>query len=368
MKRLRKLEYTNQIKPIVERIGYPYMMYDRQTGKVKFQEAANYILFSKKGDYLYGEDNEMLVFEYTGTVKSITDGKTYYSYNLKDNIHRMQIYTDTRYIGLVKYPYNHLVYIVEDEYDEEPFMDVFVHMYYAYVCGFREMPTSYNIDIEPHDTKLLDANGIEYVDLGLSSGTLWATKNLGANSITDIGDYYSWGETETKDSYGSEYYTFYSGVLKRYVIPDTGMVLYSDSFTKYNTTYYLDGFDGKTRLEPEDDAAHLNMGGDWHMPSAANIEELLYETEHHWVDDYEKTGVSGTLFTSLVDKDKSIFFPCTGYMDGRGIEIEDWVVMLSSEVDIDDSRHVYILNCDKRDEHLGWIYRTNGGTVRGVLY
>ena len=104
-------------------------------------------------------------------------------------------------------------------------------------------------------------NGFEYVDLGLPSGTKWAKCNVGAKNETDFGLYFSWGETEGYDSiintkqFSLKYYKF--------------SYHYSDSaFTKYNET------DGKTVLDLEDDAAYVNMGGRWHMPSKEQIKEL----------------------------------------------------------------------------------------------
>ena len=106
-------------------------------------------------------------------------------------------------------------------------------------------------------------NGHEYVDLGLPSGTLWATCNVGATTPEECGEYFAWGETTPKSSYTWENYKYGS---------------YYDELTKYccdaNSGY--NGFtDNLTTLQAIDDAATINWGGGWHTPTQAQLEELL---------------------------------------------------------------------------------------------
>lgn len=92
-----------------------------------------------------------------------------------------------------------------------------------------------------------------------------------------------------------------------------------DSLTKYAYTSNLDagyyGFtDNKTVLEPEDDAAHVNLGGKWRMPTPAEWEEL-YDCKRSW-----DMVANGIWFTSNING-KSIFLPAAGefyltYLDG----------------------------------------------------
>ncbi len=102
-------------------------------------------------------------------------------------------------------------------------------------------------------------NGHDYVDLGLPSGLIWATCNVGAAKPEDYGDYFAWGETEPKDDYWWSTYKWCNGDW--------------DKLTKYCTdSYYWDSsssssMDNKTVLDPEDDAAHVNWGGSWRMPT-----------------------------------------------------------------------------------------------------
>ena len=147
----------------------------------------------------------------------------------------------------------------------------------------------------------------EYVDLGLS--VKWATMNVGAESVTDRGNYFAWGET-TGHAFGSGYefsqdnYAWYNS---------------TDKYTKYK-------HDGSSWdyevLESDDDAATRNWGGMWRMPTKAEWEELLNEDNctWTWTTDYKGDGsnVAGVIVTSkkVGYTDKSIFLPATGLYNG----------------------------------------------------
>lgn len=116
-------------------------------------------------------------------------------------------------------------------------------------------------------------NGHEYVDLSLPSGTKWAKMNVGANSEKDAGLYFAWGETQG-------YTASQVGTDKQFQFEDYKFFHQDGStpgLTKYNET------DGLTHLELTDDAANVNMGGDWHMPNIAQYLELLKETKNGFV-------------------------------------------------------------------------------------
>jgi len=107
-------------------------------------------------------------------------------------------------------------------------------------------------------------NGHEYVDLGLPSGTLWATCNVGATTPEGYGDYFAWGETTPKETYNWMTYKWGSG-------NESDGWLYRE-LTKYcsDSTYGLYGFhDNLTELLPEDDAATANWGNGWRTPTRA---------------------------------------------------------------------------------------------------
>ena len=138
-----------------------------------------------------------------------------------------------------------------------------------------------------------DANGHEYVDLGLPSGVLWATCNVGADSPEDYGDYFAWGEIESKEVYNWSTYKWCEGTY--------------NSQTKYCTSSLLGTVDNKTILELSDDAAHANWGGDWRMPTEGEQDELRTECTWTWIT---QNGVNGYKVTG--SNDNSIFLPAAG--------------------------------------------------------
>lgn len=143
----------------------------------------------------------------------------------------------------------------------------------------------------------------EYIDLGLPSGTLWATSNIGADSPNEYGDYYAWGETNTKNDYSWGTYKYCDGTVY--------------SITKYCVDNSYGRVDYKIELEPEDDAATVLWGKDWQMPSWEQMDELIngnYTTITH----LERNGTFGRLITSR-NNGKSIFIPGSGYRHGSSL-------------------------------------------------
>jgi len=140
----------------------------------------------------------------------------------------------------------------------------------------------------------------EYVDLGLPSGTLWATCNVGASYPEEYGDYFAWGETEPKEDYTLGNYKYCRGSC--------------DTYTKYctNSDYGYNGFiDNKMELELEDDAAVANWGSNWQMPSTEQQAELVNSsyTTTEWT---MLNGIYGCKIKSKTN-DKSIFLPAAGH-------------------------------------------------------
>jgi hypothetical protein len=140
-------------------------------------------------------------------------------------------------------------------------------------------------------------NSPAYVDLGLPSGTLWATCNVGADTPEGYGDYFAWGETQPKDTYNWSTYQYCMGS--------------SNTLTKYcnNSSYGYNGFtDDLTTLLPEDDAATINWGNGWRMPTQAEFQELIDNTTAIWTT---QNDVNGYLFTA--SNGNSLFLPATGF-------------------------------------------------------
>jgi hypothetical protein len=153
-------------------------------------------------------------------------------------------------------------------------------------------------------------NGHAYVDLGLPSGTKWATMNIGATSETDYGLYFQWGDTQgyTADQVGSgEGQKVFSWSTYKWT-EDNG-----ETMTKYNET------DGKTILDLDDDAARANWGGSWKMPTIEQFQELAnsnYVT-NEWTT---INGVNGQLFTS-VSNGNTLFIPESGRAENDKIHM-----------------------------------------------
>ena len=139
-----------------------------------------------------------------------------------------------------------------------------------------------------------DKDTHEYVDLGLPSGTLWATCNVGANSPEEYGDYFAWAETEPKTTYDWSTYKYYNGT----------------TMTKYCAESEYGTVDNKTELEAMDDAATVNWGADWQIPSREQFEELINSscTTTKWTT---MNGENGRKITSK-SNGNSIFLPAAG--------------------------------------------------------
>lgn len=201
----------------------------------------------------------------------------------------------------------------------------------------------------------INNNGFNFVDLGLPSGTLWATANVGANKPSDYGLYFQWGDVKgyTPDHVGL------NKDKKAFVWDDYKLSINgsSSNFSKYKTT-------GVT-LDLEDDAAHVNMGGDWHMPSPEQIQELIDNTTSTWT---KQDGVNGRLFTSKKDVSKTIFIPVAGYawdgsIRGSGDFGGVWSSVLNA-VNVSDGQGLYF---GSGSAYLDSDYRYSGFSVRGVL-
>jgi len=144
-------------------------------------------------------------------------------------------------------------------------------------------------------------NDHEYVDLGLPSGLLWATCNVGAYSPEDYGDYFAWGETQSKDTYNWSTYQYCNG-------GDGWNTLTKYCRDSYYGSYGYNGFtDNLTTLLPEDDAATANWGNEWRMPTKGEWRELYNNTT---VTMTTQNVVNGRLFTAA--NGNSLFLPAAG--------------------------------------------------------
>ena len=195
------------------------------------------------------------------------------------------------------------------------------------------------------------SNGHAYVDLGLPSGLLWATCNVGADNPEDYGDYFAWGETQPKDYYNWSAYQHCNGS--------------NSTMTKYCTDadYGNDGFvDNQTTLFPEDDAATANWGGNWRMPTREECQELLDNTTQTWTT---QNGVNGCLFTA--SNGNSLFLPAAGYRLGSSLDYAGSIgYYWSSSLHTGQSDSARLLGSLSDGCYMGYSYRVFGRPVRPV--
>lgn len=147
----------------------------------------------------------------------------------------------------------------------------------------QKVSSETTIIVPSQNKKKID--GYEYVDLGLPSGLMWATCNIGAMSPEEFGNYYSWGETCTKSTYD---------------------IKNCKTIELVNTTQ-LEEVDRKENFT---DVAKASWGNNWRLPSLADIEELknicIWSAE-------TQNGIKGSKVTG--PNGNSIFLPACGYMN-----------------------------------------------------
>ena len=203
-----------------------------------------------------------------------------------------------------------------------------------------------------------------YVDMGLPSGTMWCAANLGAGTFTDGGDYYAWGETETKTEFLASNYKweiFYPG--------GTGQPSHHDML-KYNETYFFDIYkdqvDHLTLLELDDDAAYKKLGYYYRMPSKKQFSELLNNCTSKFA---EYDGVKGFVFTSKIAgyEKQSVFFPCAGYCD-TGVSYKNYCGFYwsTNRSEADESYAYFLYMREGYTPKIQEDFREEGRTIRPV--
>lgn len=169
----------------------------------------------------------------------------------------------------------------------------------------------------------------DFVDLGLPSGTLWATMNVGATSPTEYGDYYMYG---------------------------MGSKTYDNTDTPYDGT--------ENPLDLTKDTARQVWGGDWHMPTKAQLQELTANTTYQWATDYEGSGINGGTFTAT--NGAVLFLPAAGYWYGGGqLDIGDYGGYWGSSPG--GSNGAYLLNFYDGYKGVDYNDRKDGYSVRPVI-
>ena len=197
------------------------------------------------------------------------------------------------------------------------------------------------------------ASGHDYVDLDLPSGTLWATCNIGASNPEDFGDYYAWGETQTKSVYNWESYRYAQGTSKH----DPRLTKYCGSSDMGNNGFT----DNLTTLQGSDDPATANWGNGWHTPSDRQWNELMINTTCQWTT---RNGVKGLLCTSKKNGE-SVFLPAAGYRwDSSSKDDNVYGYYNSSDLVYSYPINLMVFMFDELDTAGGW--RPCGRSVRPV--
>ena len=204
------------------------------------------------------------------------------------------------------------------------------------LCGNGDMEIDYS------KTVMDSACSYKAVDLGLSSGLLWADRNIGASEPEEYGRYFAWGDTVGSRQDTSDWHLF-----------DWDNCPWGESTPPMST------------LDAEHDAATVNMGADWRMPDIADFKELLDNCTTKWTT---QNGITGMLFTSK-HNGNTLFFPAGGYRNGSSLEDavdvgSYWSRSLyTSFSDYAHYLYFYCSNCYAYN-----YYRCSGRLVRGVRF
>ncbi len=226
-------------------------------------------------------------------------------------------------------------------------LTVMLMMVFAAGCNKPDEPN-------PGDDQGNELNGHEYVDLGLPSGTLWATCNIGADTVEEFGDYFAWGETELKELYDWKSYKYGRFIHERYEL------------NKYCTdsAFGLNGFvDSLALLELDDDVARACWGGGWRMPTIEEWDEMFQNTSSVWTT---QNGVNGWLFTA--SNGNSLFLPAAGYYWNGDLNAADLGVYWSVTLNEEYPYRAWGFHFNSFQCHLcGSSDRNRGQTVRAVV-
>ena len=195
----------------------------------------------------------------------------------------------------------------------------------------------------------------EWVDLGLPSGLLWATCNLGANSPEEYGDYYAWGETTTKPVYNWNIYKYCTAGA------EGGLAM----LTKYSTNSghdFVGTPDDLTTLEAMDDAATQKFGDGARMPTVDEWQELIDNTTAEWT---QVNGVNGRKFTAA--NGNSLFLPAAGCCYGLGLDAADeYGHYWSSSLIADGPNYAWHFYFSLDNWGVDGYHRADGLSVRAV--
>lgn len=219
--------------------------------------------------------------------------------------------------------------------------------------------------ILPNVSLTVDNNTVHYKplvkhDFVEIAGIKWATMNIGANSVTDYGLYFQWGDPQgyTADQVGSD------GGKKAFKWADYKHCDGTNSvMTKYNNT------DGKMVLDASDDAVTAAWGGNWRMPTTDEFQALGNAVTISLTNDYQGSGIKGLVCTAKDGSGAQLFFPAAGYAsDGSVRNVGNYGDYWSSSLSSDDVSLACRLHVDSSNVDWGIDgIRYRGYPVRGVF-
>ena len=189
------------------------------------------------------------------------------------------------------------------------------------IYGLETRLGSAESDIRNLQGSIGQSSGIEWVDLGLPNGTLWAKCNVGAFTETENGDYFMWGSTTPDNNHDCNW---------KNTPFNRGSSSYDSTYFQSNKSELLDDNDN---LKPEFDAAYKATKGMGRMPTLTEVSDLVNKTSKQWVDNYKRSGVNGYKFTG--QNGNSIFIPAAGLREnclftGRGNDGTVWTSSLDT--------------------------------------
>lgn len=223
---------------------------------------------------------------------------------------------------------------------------------------------------------VIEKENVQAIDLGLTSGILWAEYNIGAKQSFEFGDYYAWGmpsknyikvdgqnEIVWKDGLAGYDWISYShsienGHLKKYVLNE-----HADIYGVKNKA------DNKKMIEKSDDAANIQWGEGWFIPSKENFQELFNECDWEWTDNYQESKVCGYIVKSKKEgNDNFIFLPASGYRDNTDLfDVNSFGYYWTKSLDekqSDFATYLFFYNDYIGPWHNGYRYR--GFAIRPV--
>lgn len=206
-------------------------------------------------------------------------------------------------------------------------------------------------------------NGYEYIDMGLPSGTKWATCNLGATTPLESGNHYAWGESESEPSLKYDWETY------RYCICGDQALSEPETLTKYCLDSSYGEVDGLQYLEPSDDPVSVAMGGRWRMPTVEQYEELGMNC------DFIRGVVDGVYGVAIISRinGASMFAPAAGiylseiYVHPSIIPDVEYIgAYWATKLDENNSQNAYVGFFSETQINMTTIFRCMGLSLRGA--